>query len=391
RARLNRVELPPFRAGIRAGTRSVMVAHLAVPALDATPAPPLREAARNEVFTEDVKEVADDGTLPATLSPAMVNGLLRKELGFDGLVVTDAMTMGGLVAHFDAPDAALRAIEAGVDQVLMSADTSASIRGVLAAVKSGRLPEKTVDAAVARILKVKRELGLYERRMPPLEDVARVVGRREHEALEYEVASRSLTLLRDGGALPVPAKDRVLGVLVVDDGQITPAALRGIGPGLTAGLTKRAKAGGGSAVVRRVDQRATAEDVARVLEDAKAADTIVVAFFVPPLSGAGKLALPPRARDLVKELQATGKKVVAVSFGNPYLLRDFPELTTYLCAYGIHDVIQRAVAAALYGETAISGRSPVTLPGLVKRGDGIEKKAVTAPVPPAPPVLPSRV
>ncbi len=134
------------------------------------------------------------------------------------------------------------------------------------------------------------------------------------------------------------------------------------------------------ATLRRIDQRATAEDVARVLEDAKAADTIVVAFFVPPLSGAGKLALPPRARDLVKDLQATGKKVVAVSFGNPYLLRDFPELPTYLCAYGIHDVIQRAVAAALYGETAISGRSPVTLPGLVKRGDGIEKKAV-APLP----------
>jgi beta-N-acetylhexosaminidase len=145
RARLDRVELLPFRAAIAAGVGAIMTAPLSIPKLDATPAP-VRELAPGEnPETDDPSEIARDATVPASMSPAIVQGLLRGELGFSGLVLTDAVDMGGIVDHFDPGEAAIRAILAGSDQVIKSPDTDAAIAGVRGAVESGRISAARLD------------------------------------------------------------------------------------------------------------------------------------------------------------------------------------------------------------------------------------------------------
>ncbi|HKC23836.1 MAG TPA: glycoside hydrolase family 3 N-terminal domain-containing protein, partial [Thermoanaerobaculia bacterium] len=306
---------------------------------------------------------AASGTTPATLSAPIV-GLLRGDLGFQGLVVTDAMRMGGIVIHYEPGDAAVRAILAGEDQILLSPDTDAAIAAVVRAVKDGRISEARLDASVRRILAAKERLGLFRERTPPLAVLDTAVGSPAYEALEEEIARRSLTLVREAaGALPL--KNRKLAVITVAD----EATLNEPLAPFLAELTAR----GAAHAAVRLDPRSISEDVAHALEAARAADAVLLAFTVRTRSGAGQKTAPPAAHEAARRLLALGKPVVAVSFGNPYILRDFPDLPTYVCAYGIQDVVQVAAARALLGEAPFTGRLPVTIPDLAPRGSGIQK------------------
>jgi beta-glucosidase-like glycosyl hydrolase len=368
RSRLDAVELPPFRAGLAAGARSVMTTHLAVPALDPTPAPVLESAKRMHAFTDDDTEVQSKGTLPATVSYAITTKLLREELGFDGLVFTDAMTMGGLTSHFETGEAAVRALEAGADVVLLPPDTKVAIEAIVAAVTSGRLPEARLDRSVARILAEKERLGLFRERGLPLEEVAKRAGTLSQRATEEEVARRGLTLVRAGdGALPLRNESKLLALAVHDD-----RASVAIDATLQAELTKRAAA----LDYVRLDPTSCAGEGAAVAERAKAADVVLVALFVRPRSGRGTIEIPEEGKAAIAALLASGKPVVAVSFGSPYLLRDAPGLSTFLCGYGPQALVQSAAARALYGEAAIGGKLPVTIPGVAPRGTGILMEAV---------------
>ena len=368
RARLDAVELVPFRAGIAAGARSVMTAHLAVPALDPTPAPVLEKAARTADFTEDVKEVEAKGTLPAVVSRAITTGLLREGLGFGGLVFTDSMQMGGIVAHFEGGEAAVRVLEAGGDVVLMPPDPKAAIDAIVAAVTSGRLPEARLDEAVGRLLAEKERLGLFLGREIPLEEVARKAGTLAQKATEEEVARRGLTLVREApGTIPLRNEARLLVVAVHDERTAV-----AIDATLQAELKKRAA----SVDFVRLDPTSCAGEGAAVAERAKGADAVLVAFFVRPRSGRGTIEIPPEGKAAIAPLLASGKAVVGVSFGSPYLLRDVPALGTYLCAYGPQALVQSAAARALYGEAPVEGRLPVTIPGIAPRGTGLRREAV---------------
>ncbi|HYR28255.1 MAG TPA: glycoside hydrolase family 3 protein, partial [Thermoanaerobaculia bacterium] len=190
RERLEAVELVPFRAAIEAGVSSVMMGHLAVPALDDTPAPVRAEF--ENVYGTTHGEVTHGGTLPATVSRRMI-GLLRRD--FDGLVITDSFDMGGLAAHFDAGEAAVRGIEAGEDQILFSTDTDMAIRAVLAAVRSGRITESRIDESVERILRAKRG----GQAILPVQD-------RQDCLSSTFVAERAMTLVRDTEGL-LPARN----------------------------------------------------------------------------------------------------------------------------------------------------------------------------------------
>src|SRR5712664_2394262 len=170
-ARLDSVELVPFRAGIDAGAQVVMSAHIAFPALT--------------------------GETPATLSAAMLTGVLRDSLKFKGLVVTDALQMGAIVAKYGAGEAAVRAFEAGSDLPLMPADPDSAIASMLVALQTGRLTPARLDASVRRVLEIKRGLGLFERRTVPLDSIARVVGSKAVQDAADDIAQRSLTLVRD--------------------------------------------------------------------------------------------------------------------------------------------------------------------------------------------------
>jgi len=364
RARLESVELVPFRAGIKAGAESVMVAHVSVPALDSTPVTVLANAPRPVDAIGDVVAV-ESGAIPAVVSSPIVTGVLRKELGFTGLVVTDAMRMGGITYYYEPGEAAILAILAGSDQVLMSPDTDAAIKAVLAAVKSGRITEARIDESVKRILDVKKRLNLYDKGVPFVGKIAKVVGTREHEELDAEIARRSMTLVREkGGALPFRKDAKLLSLVVADEPTLN---------GPAGALDKEVKARVPGAKSLRLDTRSTPEEAKAAAEAAKDADAVLLSLFVRARSGQGRFVIPDAAKSVIPALLASGKPVVAVAFGSPYLLRDFPDLPTYLCAWGSQDVAQAAAVKALFGEAAIEGHLPITIPGLAKRGDGILK------------------
>jgi beta-glucosidase-like glycosyl hydrolase len=362
RERLDAVELVPFREAIAAGVRSVMIGHLGVPSLDEAPAPVRAFGSGENPYGTTAAEVPHNGTMPATTSAKMVTSLLRHDLGFHGLVVTDAMDMGGITEHFDAGEAAVRALEAGQDQILMSPNTGVAIAAVKAAVTSGRLTEARIDESVQRILGAK---SFVSTATVSDDAIFTTVDSEEHRQLAASIAQRALTLVRARpGVLPL-ARDARVAVITVSEYAETLNPMAELERQLTARLTNKPFAA-------LIEARTSAEDVATIAAAAEKADVVVFALAVRARSGAGTLALPERARTLVTDL-AGRKNVVAIAFGTPYLLREVPSLPTYFCAYGIQPVMQTAAAQALFGEAHVSGKLPVTIPGLYPRGSGIER------------------
>jgi len=353
RERLDRVELVPFRAAIDAGVASIMIGHLSVPALDPTPAP-VRDfgaATEDNPYGTKENETEKGGTEPASVSKPIVTDLLRHDLHFDGLVVSDSFDMGGLVAHYDAGEAAVRAIEAGQDQILNSANTSAAIAAVIEAVRSGRIPESRIDESVRRILAAKARVGAPG---GSPDDIFRTLDSPEHVALAQEIARRAVTLIRgETGAIPIAKSARVV-VLSVSDFAETVDPLAGVTKEIAKRVTRKP-------VSFFLDSRSRIEDAKPVLDAAANADVVVLALGIRVRSGAGQIAIPEAARVVIEGLPAN-VKTIAVSFGSPYLVRDLPRVPTYLCAYGVQPVMQTAVVQALFGESPITGRLPVTLP-----------------------------
>ncbi|HEY1403215.1 MAG TPA: glycoside hydrolase family 3 N-terminal domain-containing protein, partial [Pyrinomonadaceae bacterium] len=204
RARLDAVELVPFRAAIAAGVGSVMIAHIGLPQLDPTRITPLEGVAQRRPHYADSEVIVDNATLPATLSPPVVTGTLRRDLGFDGIIVTDAMDMSGLTIYFTPGEAAVRATLAGADMILKPADADAAVRGLREAVGTGRLSEKRIEESARRLLAAKYDLGLVRRRIAPIEYIDRMVSTGAALKLSNEIAERAITIVRDdAGVLPL--------------------------------------------------------------------------------------------------------------------------------------------------------------------------------------------
>jgi beta-N-acetylhexosaminidase len=358
RARLDRVELLPFRAAIDAGVKSIMIGHLAVPALDSALVPVRRPGVGENPYGTAESEVTQNGTMPATTSKKIVGELLRRDLKFDGLVVSDAMDMGGITEHFDAGEAAIRAIEAGQDQILMSPNVDAAIKAVKAAVASGRLSQARIDASIRRILEAKAFAGAP---VGTPDEIFRGLDTKEHRDLAASIARRAVTLVREANnALPVKKEARVVIVTVSD----FPEVLSPL-PDFEREMRKRLTSPPQTFVI---DSRTV--DGGPIAAAAKDADAVIFALAVRARSGAGSIAVPEVARTLLAGMQ---KPVIAISFGTPYLLREIPTAGTYICAYGVQPVMQLAAVQALFGEAPVSGKLPVTIPGLVARGTGIAK------------------
>jgi beta-N-acetylhexosaminidase len=377
RARLEAVELVPFRAAVRAGVGSVMPGHIALPQIDPTQVSPLpREAivrptyAEREVFTENA-------VLPGTLSPVITGGLLRKDLGFDGIVVTDAMDMSGLTIYFKQDEAAVRAVLAGADMLLKPADPDAMLKGLVAAVKSGRLTEARVEESARRILAAKYDLGLVRRRVTPLDEIDRLVGGSEVLKLADEIAAHAVTLVRDDAKL-----------VRRDDGFGLRPGARVFNLAITNGEDRLFIAGpfvsqlarlGVRAETVVLDYRSTEDEVKDALERAQKADVVVASMYGRVRSGAANsVGLPEQGARVLSALIEKRVPVVGLSFGNPYLLQSFKGLGTYVVAYGDMPSLQRAAARSLLGRADFSGRLPISLPGLYPRGTGIQLKAPAA-------------
>lgn len=338
RERLDAVELPPFRAAIDAGVASVMIGHLAVPALDARPAP-VREGSDGEnPWGTAAHEVPRDATMPATVSRPIVTGLLREELGFEGLIVSDAFDMGGVVEHFGAGEAAVRAIEAGIDQIIKPADNDHALAALHDAVRSGRLPMSVVDAAVSRVLAAKRHLDFEA---PSQQTIFETVDCDAHREVAQAIAERSLVLVSGGVQAQPGARIRLIAISDIAEAG-NPAAT----------LETELGGRGHEVVTQVVDARWREGDAIDL-----AGEVLVFALAIRARSGHGSLVLPRAAKAIIDSAPASR---IVIAFGSPYLLEDVSGAAR-IAAWGPQPVMQRAAARALCGEIGFAGRLPVTL------------------------------
>jgi beta-N-acetylhexosaminidase len=371
RARLDAVEFVPFRAAVDAGVGAVMTGHIGLPLIDSTAITPLpRDVKQKPVETEDGGEIiVENGTMPTTLSPVM-NGILRRELHFDGLIVTDAMSMSGLTLYFTQEEASVRALEAGADMLLKPADPDAVFRGVRDAVTKGRLTEQRIEESARKVLAAKYDLGLSQQRLTPLDEIDRLVAGKQAMQLADEIAGEAITLVRNEANLfPIkltPAT-RIFN-LAITNGDDRAVVAQPFMAAMARGAQKM------ETIV--LDDRSSDAEVQKALDGAGRANLVIVSMYGRVRTGqARSVALPEPGMKALNELLNRQRPLVGISFGNPYLLLSFPKLQTYLVAYGDMQSLQEAIAAVLLGQRDITGRLPISLPGLYPRGTGIQIKA----------------
>ena len=373
RERLDRLELVPFRAAINARVGSIMSAHISLPQIETEAAAPVRALSAGEranaEFTSQTEANAPRVTKPATLSATVLTGILRGDLKFGGLIVSDAMNMAGVSARYDAARAAIEAIKAGIDVIEKSPDIDAAIRGVKEAVERGEITAARINASVEKILRAKAALGLNEHRLVSPDNVDREVDPASHNTIAQEIAERSITLVRDEPRLiPLNLKPdlRVLNITLADDDAAFTTQ-----PFLT---ELRRRIANVSNVT--IEPRSSEAEIKRLLDrlekEPGSFDFIILSSLARARSGKGTVSLPATGQRLAEELTRRNLPLVVISFGNPYLLAALPAAKTYIAAYSPFPFSQRAAARALLGETDVTGRLPVSLPGLYPLGHGLE-------------------
>ncbi len=357
RERLDRVELPPFGAAVRAGIGMIMTAHLALPS------------------------ITGDST-PATLSSAVMRDLLRRELGFRGILVTDAMDMRGVLATMGLPEATKRAIEAGNDVILMPPDVPVAIDAIVAGVREGRYTEARIDSSARRLLELKERLGLHQNRYVDLDQVRSVVGNADHLGVAQRVAERGITLVKDPQRMiplaAAPRRNAAEGSTRTDLLSVTVARRADLGAGRDFNAELRSRYPGLREIF--VDSDDPEFDYERVLRMADLAEVTVVGSYSLTGFDVARTNSAPRAFiEFVRELQRRPTRMVVVAFGNPYLLREIPDVPSYLVAWSGFPVSQRAAARAIMGTASISGRLPIGIPPVAPMGAGLQRTARAAP------------
>lgn len=355
RRRLDSLELVPFKYAVEHGVMSVMVAHLDVPSIDA------------------------ERGVPATLSSSLVTGVLRKEMGFQGLIVTDAMEMRGLVRGFATAEASVRAVKAGVDILLMPVDEQAAIEAVVHAVRRGEIPEERINESVTRILMVKQWLLLDEERLVDIDHIADVVGTKEHWMLAREVARNAITVVKnDGGLLPLRqyGKKKLLAVFIsdVEDNRtdVNRPGQQLTNEPFSAYFSQQLRRRYGSVESVRLSSSSNQMDFDSALSKMRRADIVLLPLYVKVRSSFGSSGLPKNMTGFIQKVGEVKKPVVAMSFGNPYVLSNFSGASAMMCAYSDAEVMVEAAVEGLFGEIDVRGRLPVTIPGLFPYGSGLQ-------------------
>ncbi|WP_329204195.1 glycoside hydrolase family 3 protein [Streptomyces sp. NBC_00683] len=312
-----RLDAPPFRAAIDAGVGSIMTAHLQFPSLDPS------------------------GT-PATLSKPIMTGLLREEMGYDGVVVTDSLAMAGVRKTYPDAEVPVRALQAGVDMLLMPPNLDLAYRSVLAAVASGELTEDRIDTSVRRILTLKQKQGIADDPYTDRAAVDSVVGNARHLKEARTITDRTTTLIKnDGGLLPLTADgNRVL--------------VTGSTATVTQTLAGAVTAQGGTGTALATAANPTTADIATAVTAAAGQDTVVV------LTNSARTN--PGQATLVQALTATGTPVVTISVGVPYDIASYPQAGVHLAAYSNNAIALESAARVLFGEVSPRGSLPVSIP-----------------------------
>ncbi len=353
--RMESLELIPFRAAIEHGVDSIMTAHLAVPAFEPQ-------------------------QIPATISHNILTGLLREELAFKGLVVTDALEMQGIAALYSQGEIAVRAVEAGADVLLMPSDPEACIRALLAAVKSGRISRQRIDASAAKVMAAKQKVGILRSRFVNLDRISDDLDSQSVDDLAQQVADRAITLVKDEKHLfPMPTTATA---------SLSEPKVQGNegGPCLVV-MTEAEFSSHGEVLARTLEHQvpmlktyivsshSPADLLKDVATDAGACKQSYVAVFVTVAANRGSVSLKGGLNDFLKNLLQGPAPVALISLGNPYLLRDFPNVSSYAATFSPAITSEVAVARAILGEIPITGKLPVSIPGVAKTGDGLDVPA----------------
>ncbi len=342
RERFYSFDFVPWRHAIRGGLDVVMTSHFAAPGLTGS------------------------DTLPATLSPEITR-ILREDLGFRGLLITDDLSMGGITNTYEEEEAVIKAFKAGND-LLLGTYTITAGDVIAKAVESGEVSRERLIASVRRILEAKARLGLYKNRYVSLDDVNKVVGHRDHQRMADEAANRSIVLLRDRKnlvPLSSPCDLRVLSITFERDNNVT------AGRGFNSELKQHVKSVDAKRVSPTTDPSVYQDLHKRALD----ADRVVLSVYIRPQLGVRKyVEMSDDFVQFAQKLRADGHDVVLISFGKLTVLDALPKLGTFMLAWSEQPVMQRAAARALVGLIPISARLPLNLPHHHKRGDGLDRR-----------------
>jgi beta-N-acetylhexosaminidase len=350
RSRLDSVELIPFKAAVNGGVGAIMSFHGAMPALDSS-------------------------GVPGTLSPNVLTGLLRNEMQFKGIIISDAMDMRGVLDQYGAVEAVKRAVAAGVDVLIQPLSVTETIDAVVAGVKEGRYSEARIDQSVRRILRTKAALGLNKSKTVDLNALRFVVGDSAHVNISNRIATESITLVKDSlGYVPLnaPQNAKILSVAVARRAD------------LSAGTTFNAELRARYPALRPevLIAEDPSADYARMERAADSADVTIISSYVGQSWDAVSAAAPKSFTNFLDHLQRNGRKMIVVSFGNPYLLQQIPGVPAYVIGWGGFPASQSAAARAILGAAPITGKLPISIPlgngeRTIPFGSGITREIVT--------------
>lgn len=340
RSRLDSIELFPFKEAIRAGVQSVMIAHIHTAALDAS------------------------DSVPATASMNVTTKLLQNEMGFNGMIVTDALAMNGMTKLFSPGEAAVRSVKAGADVLLMSPDTDVAIDSIVAAVlRRGEISEERLNHSVRKILKYKQLVGLDKQRLVDIAGVSAVVAKEEHKLLAQEIARKSVTVLGNkNNILPLTNQNGKKIVNIVFSDTEDPNEAKDV----YNRLIKRRKM-----ELFRIDPRSNQMEFDEALKKAKSADIIFCQLSYYTRSGAMTGFLPKNVSELLTQIAALKKPMIGISTGNPYVVTEFPPLDAYVVTFSPSEASKEAAAEIIFGEVSPQGKLPITIPGRYAFGEGV--------------------
>ncbi len=344
RARLERMELVPFRAAIQSGVAAVMSAHMYVPAIE------------------------PEKNLPSTLSPRVLTGLLREELKFPGLIITDAMDMHGITNTYTEADATVRAVLAGADIVLFPPHTDIAFNAIKVAFQDGRITTARLDDSVRRILEAKARIGLDHYRPADLNRLSTIVGSKAHRDLAQQISDSAVTLVRDDKKvlpLTTSTEKRVLHINLLDSrfGWREGA----VGRVAAAEVLKRFP----KAMTIQLDDGSTRNEFDMARQMTNLVDAVVVTAFIRVAAYKGSIDLTAEQLRFLRDLSAVQKPFVFALFGSPYVLQHIPELPSYILTYDTNPGSELSAIKAITGEIPFRGKLPISLPGLYPVGHGL--------------------